>query len=112
MQLTQVTQYLPSGCIPHVSISRNQPNFNGIFKVPVAQIPELMKYLADADPASDDYAGEHVLLRVSGWKKTAKSGNNYLSLKMTPDQSMLQSSQAKADTVINPDVVKNEEDMF
>ena len=63
--------------------SRNQPNFNGIFKVPVAQIPDLMKYLADADPASDDYAGEHVLLRVSGWKKTAKSGNNYLSLKMT-----------------------------
>ena len=92
--------------------SRNQPNFNGIFKVPTAQIPELMKYLADADPASDDYAGEHVLLRVSGWKKTAKSGNNYLSLKMTPDQSMLQSSQAKGDTVVNPDVVKNEEDMF
>ena len=92
--------------------SRNQPNFNGIFKVPVAQIPELMKQLADADPASDDYAGEHVLLRVSGWKKTAKSGNNYLSLKMTPDQSMLQSSQSKADTVVNPDDVKNEEDMF
>ena len=92
--------------------SRNQPNFNGIFKVPTAQIPELMKYLADADPASDDYAGEHVLLRVSGWKKTAKSGNNYLSLKMTPDQSMLQSSQAKADVTINPEVVKNEEDMF
>ena len=92
--------------------SRNQPNFNGIFKVPVAQIPDLMKYLADADPASDDYAGEHVLLRVSGWKKTAKSGNNYLSLKMTPDQSMLQSSQAKADATINPEVVKNEEDMF
>jgi len=92
--------------------SRNQPNFNGIFKVPTAQIPELMKYLADADPASDDYAGEHVLLRVSGWKKTAKSGNNYLSLKMTPDQSMLQSSQAKADRTINPEVVKNEEDMF
>ena len=92
--------------------SRNQPNFNGIFKVPTAQIPELMKYLADADPASDDYAGDHVLLRVSGWKKTAKSGNNYLSLKMTPDQSMLQSSQAKGDTVVNPDVVKNEEDMF
>ena len=92
--------------------SRNQPNFNGIFKVPTAQIPELMKYLADADPASDDYAGDHVLLRVSGWKKTAKSGNNYLSLKMTPDQAMLQSSKAKADTVINPDVVKNDEDMF
>ena len=92
--------------------SRNQPNFNGIFKVPTAQIPDLMKYLADADPASDDYAGDHVLLRVSGWKKTAKSGNNYLSLKMTPDQSMLQSSQAKADATINPDVVKNEEDMF
>lgn len=92
--------------------SRNQPNFNGIFKVPTAQIPDLMKYLADADPASDDYAGEHVLLRVSGWKKTAKSGNNYLSLKMTPDQSMLQSSQAKADATINPEVVKNEEDMF
>ena len=92
--------------------SRNQPNFNGIFKVPVAQIPDLMKYLADADPASDDYAGDHVLLRVSGWKKTAKSGNNYLSLKMTPDQSMLQSSQAKADVTINPEVVKNEEDMF
>ena len=92
--------------------SRNQPNFNGIFKVPTAQIPDLMKYLADADPASDDYAGEHVLLRVSGWKKTAKSGNNYLSLKMTPDQSMLQSSQAKADRTINPEVVKNEEDMF
>ena len=92
--------------------SRNQPNFNGIFKVPTAQIPDLMKYLADADPASDDYAGDHVLLRVSGWKKTAKSGNNYLSLKMTPDQSMLQSSQAKADATINPEVVKNEEDMF
>ena len=92
--------------------SRNQPNFNGIFKVPTAQIPDLMKYLADADPASDDYAGEHVLLRVSGWKKTAKTGNNYLSLKMTPDQSMLQSSQAKADRTINPEVVKNEEDMF
>ena len=49
--------------------SRNQPNFNGIFKVPTAQIPELMKYLADADPASDDYAGEHVLLELVAGKR-------------------------------------------
>lgn len=62
--------------------SKSYPEFDGVLNVPADQAYALAQYLMNATPNGDR---QEIPIRLSGWSKTASSGNRYLSLAAEPD---------------------------
>ena len=73
--------------------SRNQPNFTGVASIRQEQIGELISYLMDCKCAHNEYDGDHIPLRMSGWAKVSKNGKKFMSLSFQPDQKVLETKK-------------------
>lgn len=62
--------------------SKSYPEFDGVLNVPADQAYALAQYLMNATPSGDR---QEIPIRLSGWAKTAASGNRYLSIAAEAD---------------------------
>jgi len=70
--------------------SKNYPEYDGVLSIAADQVELLVHYLMNAVPSGDR---QEVPVRISGWRKTANSGVQYLSLQFQPDLKVLRQIQ-------------------
>lgn len=73
----------------------NQPDFTGPGSVSKEDLTAIFDAMTKGEVNFDDNG--QMKIRVAGWKKSAKSGVNYISLSISPDDYNMQKASTEED---------------